>query len=93
MRLIDADALRKKAYHAYVYDELSCVVELSDIDDAPTVDSVKHGYWMLLPYGVRCSSCGEEYRIQSALPTLMPRKPWWNYCPNCGATMDLEVSE
>ena len=51
MRLIDADALKSKAYPGYhtpgEIDPL--VVELSDIDDAPTVAAI--------PAPVKCGEC------------------------------------
>lgn len=58
------------------------------VRNAPTVDAVPvvHGRWdTILKKTVsrlsRCSACGfEKYNIH-----------WCNYCPNCGAKMDLEV--
>lgn len=51
------------------------------IEDAPTVDPVKHGHWINGNWAIRCSVCGYDM-------------PWAvrNYCPNCGAKMD-EVEE
>lgn len=87
MRLIDADALLKKAWHAYVCDELSCIVDREDIDNMPTIDPVKHGQWidveLVRSYGhlmgVRCSECGHE-RLKSRV--AQPK-----FCENCGAEM------
>lgn len=77
MRLIDADALRKRM--AYVCDEAPHVV-----DDAPTVDPVKHGRWEhhLMPLAYKCSVCGGK---QGARVWKFNSK---NYCPECGAKMD-----
>ena len=69
MRLIDADALQEE------YVRLSGK-ELSLIEDAPTVDPVKHGHWMTDMGGCWCSVCN-EYSDYST-----------DYCPNCGAKMD-----
>ena len=96
MRPIDADALAKRVQYLIrlrTYDAFNC---LNEIDAAPTVDAVPvvHGRWVLghvepgycTPGGNRpwvCSECGEviSWRLD---------KPGYNYCPNCGAKMDLE---
>lgn len=85
MRLIDADALKRKAYYATVYDELSCIVDMEDIDEAPTIDPVKHGQWKVDIKGLSffCSEC--EYVLWSEAGTE------YNYCSRCGAKMDEEV--
>lgn len=65
------------------------------IKEAPAVDAVPvvHGYWVGTADGYadgelvydmwECSECG--YDADGA-----DEKPDWNYCPNCGAKMDLE---
>lgn len=88
MRLIDADALpREKMLAARgngQYEDVD-IVYGDDIDNAPTieVDPVRHGYWKETddPMFRACSVCG--YLEWEGL--------WNNYCPNCGAKM--EVSE
>ena len=67
------------------------------IAEAPAVDAapVVHGYWddsgrYQFPCGkkaIRCSICGcalseGEYHLFN-----------WNYCPVCGAKMDMEVDK
>ena len=67
------------------------------MEDAPTVDAVEvvHGYWddsgrYQFPSGkkaIRCNICGcalseGEYHLFT-----------WNYCPVCGAKMDMEVDK
>ena len=42
---------------------------------AADVAPVVHGRWV---YGCQCSVCGDRHR------------PYYNYCPNCGAKMDEE---
>lgn len=90
MRLIDADAL--KPTNAGLVDAAgnfygaADFVFLDDIKDAPTVDPVKHGEWILevrdkeLPENfAKCSICN------------FPVSRWWGqnkYCPNCGAKMN-----
>lgn len=69
-------------------------LDASDINSIPAADvePVRHGRWddsgrYQFPSGakaIRCSICGcalneSEYRLFN-----------WNYCPVCGAKMDLE---
>lgn len=58
---------------------------LAMIDDMPTanVAPVVHGRWV---YGCQCSVCGDRHG-----PYNSRHKPYYNYCPNCGAKMDEEV--
>lgn len=82
MRLIDADKLmesldpKESVWVGLVLSEL--------IDNAPTVDAepVRHGYWVEAKYPLfTCSECGATYQDTGY---------GYNYCPNCGAKMDLE---
>ena len=86
MRLIDAYALEKeiiKALHEPLMDVDEAIdVVVTTIDDATTVDPVKHGEWrydeaLELEW---CSECGFGKRKGD--------KRWYSYCPNCGAKMD-----
>lgn len=59
------------------------------IDEAPAVDAkpVRHGRWIHdinNLYG--CSEC-------LAREVMSSRRSLKNYCPNCGAKMDLEVQD
>lgn len=81
MRLIDADALPK-----YTGMALSAVDVAMAVENAPTIDPVKHGKWIEhtepepwdrhQAWFWTCSECGavgiDEFR----------------YCPNCGAKME-----
>jgi hypothetical protein len=121
MRLIDADALKKKAtmrancIRPMVTEYRMCVIT-RDIDDAQTIEAepVKHGKWIYevhkenSNYGwnvtTYCSECCDN--IKEIWRGLFPNVPDWlardvalqsaksvkldNYCPNCGAKMDLE---
>ena len=70
-----------------------------DIDAAPTIDTVKHGQWIKMSDrdGIywACSECGEDllrfshYTEFDLLPRLKSIDRT-NYCPNCGARMDLK---
>ena len=88
MRLIDADELIKHACRSteWSHGEHPMVVEVDDIDDAPTVDAdpVKHAHWIIIASqdvnekpDFICSSC---YCIS-------PVRGYTRYCPNCGAMM------
>ncbi len=74
-----------------------CVIAsvLKKVRDAPVADvePVRHGEWERTDDDwdslstFRCSVCGEEwcFEIDEDLQLLN-----YNYCPNCGAKMDLE---
>ena len=103
-RLIDANALKWKIGQVRLYVAslrygktiLGKILEsyrkavFEEIDNAPTVDAVEvvHGRWIekwhrniLGDYPrFHCSECGED----------KPNAIHTNYCPNCGAKMDLE---
>lgn len=90
MRLVDADALDMyeclRSYYGDAWRDAQ-----KAIDDAPTVDPVKHGRWVEQEHEdwkwskeYRCSECG-QYRL---VTTPVGRE--WNYCPSCGAKMDGE---
>lgn len=96
MRPIDADALKEKAWDAETRCGFVQVVDVGDIDAAPTIDPVKHGKWTkhTLPdctYFI-CSLCGWE-SIDSK--SIYDDDGWYvdevgmAYCPNCGAKMDV----
>lgn len=96
MRLKDADALEKSIKDTRCYNFLCNGYDgrigcsgcdtyniLKIIDDAPTVDHVRHGHWIPKETMVRsifaknyvCSECGEEnFQLK--------------FCSNCGAKMD-----
>ena len=87
VRLIDANALIEKAWDADTRCGYVQVVDVGDIEAAPTIDPVKHGRWEWKddPYEFFdkipvCSECGctTKYREITA------------FCPHCGARMDGE---
>lgn len=57
------------------------------IEEAPAVDvlPVRRAHWIMRPYGAECSDCKRTFRIPIMSPTVMPPKPWWRFCPSCGA--------
>lgn len=74
MRLIDADALKAKAF-----GRRGGLIHTADIDEMPTVEERKTGKWEYLDCGYTdyyvCDQCGskEDYKR--------------NFCPECGADM------
>jgi hypothetical protein len=84
-RYIDADALAE--YWFYTNDTGTKVVELLEIEQAPTVDAepVRHGRWIkrdIVPdymWKYCCSCCHSDGERR------------YNYCPHCGAKMDEGV--
>lgn len=89
MRLIDADALRQywlnDGENEYVYDT-NAVLDSIDVQITIEAEPVRHGKWgeyeihPLAPSlnGYPCSVCGQHEQRTT------------NYCPTCGARMDLE---
>lgn len=53
----------------------------------PQVIKPKRGSWEMGQTFSRCSACGKSYYCEPMFNTVMPEKPWWNFCPNCGADM------
>lgn len=90
MRLIDADALKEKAFFHEI-DNVSYLEE-EDIDKAPTVDAVerKRGEWVKNEdrCGWHCSCCKVDNNYAYSWNTGSGRNEFQdNYCPNCGADM------
>lgn len=62
------------------------MISAYDVMEIPTedVEPVRHGKWYKVS-GVKnkwaCSVCGERRNVATQFG--------WNYCPNCGAKMDL----
>ena len=85
MRLIDADALKALIDEGWGEGPFKTAF-FEEIDDASTIDPVKHGMWMhdkddCLVSGY-CSVCGWQSIIYETDVADMP------FCPNCGAKMD-----
>lgn len=67
------------------------------IDEAPTIDPVKHGRWVhdkeeSRDYiGFFCVQINydEKWRCSKCNYTV-DDEPLWNYCPNCGALMSMD---
>lgn len=70
---------------------------LRDVEDAPAADvaPVRHGRWEWADDGYcRCSECRQRapvvYGVLVEDYQDEPRTAMTNFCPNCGAKMDLE---
>lgn len=100
-KYIDADALKDKMFNYYdcvnlntrkdnYNGETLMNYEVADmiedcIDNAPIVDvqEIKHAKWETVGnYKVECTNC---HRIRD-----IKTQCGWNFCPNCGAKIDLE---
>ena len=75
MRLIDADALRKKIRENLDDLDIGSIFGLLDL--APTVEERPHGEWIAdhENYLCYCSICEDKHTYP------------FNFCPNCGADM------
>ena len=97
MRLIDADEL-KEIRHKYIQGQIKFDGNEYDlIDKCPTVDAVPvvRGKWDNIPntymsvaskdgsYSGNATTCSVCHEVN-------PNAYKTNYCPNCGAKMDLE---
>lgn len=83
MRLVDADALLENKFEAIDYGDPIEVVEVSDIDDAPTIEAepVRHGKWVYDILNMNlCTCCLESFSKKLTKKFI--------YCPSCGARMD-----
>lgn len=95
MRLIDADALRECVENHVTSVSVCATVQqaigqtgfkqrcLEDIDNAPTVETVRHGRWIEETdrhYHWHCSEC---LTVQGVSSIAM------KYCPECGALMEM----
>ena len=79
---------REKAYDAVMLAVCEKVGQLKatiaiDLIPAADVAPVVHGRWEC---GCQCSVCGDRHG-----PYNSRHKPYYNFCPNCGAKMDEEV--
>lgn len=81
MRLIDADALRRRKELRFGLMAAITTIQFL-IDEAPTVEERKHGHWLTKKaWHVECSEC------HHVLEFICDVK---KYCLNCGAKMDGE---
>ena len=97
MKVIKVDDFKKAFCDLDCFEEFFADVDgkmyvdvtsfLNFLDTMPTIESepVKHGKWIAVTLGdMRCLCCGSVYGVCGGLIGD------YNYCPNCGAKMDLE---
>ena len=96
MRLIDADELNNavrgiaKNIKRPAAVELACLVLIAEQSTVDAMDVI-HGEWTVIEDDYnddtiyQCSVCKEEFVTIDDTPA----DNLWNYCPNCGAKMDL----
>lgn len=82
MRLIDADALRRRKELRFGLMAAITTIQFL-IDEAPTVEERKHGRWVRHNDIIACSECIFDMCFDENIAEL-------NYCPYCGAKMDGE---
>lgn len=80
MRLIDADALRRRKELRFGLMAAITTIQFL-IDEAPTVEERKHGHWIRHNNIIACSECIWDMYWEERNTEL-------NYCPYCGAIMD-----
>ena len=81
MRLIDADALRRRKELRFSLMAAITTIQFL-IDEAPTVEERKQGHWLTKKaWHVECSEC------HHVLEFICDVK---KYSPNCGAKMEGE---
>ena len=88
MRLIDADAISIKPIDASSLEfDAGILSVLHHIDKMPTIDPVKHGEWVPTDSDDtwECLVCGSLWTFIEGTP----KDNGANYCPNCGASMDM----
>lgn len=99
-RLIDANNLIQKLRGNVLVD---VTTELEkEIENAPTIDPVKHGKWIEKTWHSRGGyrylkcECGKEHCIEKPIDDIVDicsecgkinEASFRNYCPNCGARM------
>ena len=79
------DRIRSVYHRARNFNAVSVIDNVfGEIKEIPAADvaPVMHGQWEC---GCQCSVCGDSHG-----PYNSRHKPYYNYCPNCGAKMDGE---
>lgn len=92
MRLIDADNLKAELFDAnWLTDNDEHMVE-EIVERQPTVyaEPVRHGRWETKVYTTESDGWITEYREEVCSECGEGQIGISNYCPNCGAKMDLE---
>lgn len=89
VRLIDANALESALEATPIAVAAIKGKMFRLIEDAPTIDPESlrpHGKWVRDGDFLVCLNCESEINVKNSLGVENKK----NYCPNCGAKMDLE---
>ena len=108
MRLIDGNALKDTIrgdfdfsfYKISSSDAEFLQLVLDEIDDAPTIEPVKHGHWIceydceLGETDITCSVCRDTRSVNGCYVSYKGESLYHddNFCPYCGAKMDEGAS-
>lgn len=93
MRLVDIEPFEKQGHGCLMYVTEGGSLVQTITSALPTVDAekVRHARWKRHP---QAPAVGDLYVCSLCKMNVDNfEKRWFNYCPNCGATMDLEVSD
>lgn len=96
MRLIDADALQYRRKDYDCYDDVSvekrrqgiAYMLKEDIDNAPTIDPVKHGKWIVVKRHEHYPSGKPYEQVQCPLCKRFDNNGDGSFCGYCGAMME-----
>lgn len=69
-----------------IYDACAHLGAFVELMTAADVAPVIHARWVSGPTGLRCSNCRTPLNRHTAKEMVLGS----NYCPNCGAKMDME---
>ena len=78
--------VKQNIAHGFPVDVFDIEMMKKMVEKLPAADVARagHGQWV---YGCQCSVCGDRHG-----PYNSRHRPYYNYCPNCGAKMDEEVN-
>lgn len=91
MGLIDVDKAKSVIMDEVVAPDWFKTVACMALSNIPTVDPVKHGYWVFDErwwYSPRCSVCNRCPDTPGFLGKEDFYRTKFCFCPNCGAKMD-----
>lgn len=84
---IEREAIKYEQWAVGPLNEPLMVVRKKTVDAIPAADvaPVVHGRWVRYRFYDGCPVCGKSYSISGGRASER-----FNYCPNCGAKMDMK---